>query len=65
MHVLKYCSVLDNFFDVGNAKNMTKTVHETLKFSLWFFTNHLKLANSITDIVFQSQLYESPSPRFY
>ena len=56
---------MDNFFDVGNAKNMTKTVDETLKFSLWFFTNHLKLANSITDIVFQSQLYESPSPRFY
>ena len=28
------------FFRFGNAKNMTKTIHETQNFCLRFFTNH-------------------------
>ena len=47
MYVWKYCCFFDNFLIRETPKNMTKTIHETSKFPSWFFTNDLKLVNSI------------------
>ena len=49
MHVLKYCCVFDNSFLI---REMPKSMTETMKpqsFGLGFFTNHLKLVNSVPD----------------
>ena len=55
MHVLKHSCFFDIFFDLENAKNMTKTIHE-IHFHLVFFTNYLKLVNLIPDLYVLKEL---------
>ena len=46
MHVLKYCCFFDNFFDLGNDKNMKKKkkkTHENPKLLPWFFHESFKI----------------------
>ena len=48
MHALKYCCFFDNFFWFGKCqKAWQKQFMKPQNFRLGFFTNHLKLVNSI------------------